>query len=172
MGERLVWSTARFSRFGGEELYLMATEAGLCRITWPCEKEDALVRWRDKHMPNAALHRDDKALASVVRQVEEYLAGRRRGFDLPLDLRGTPFQQKIWAELLTIPYGSTMSYADLAAAAGRPAAVRAAGAANGANPVPLLVPCHRVIGKNGRLTGFRGGLTIKEELLKLEGVLG
>lgn len=149
----------------------MRTGLGLCRITWPCEEERALADWRDKHMPEAELVREDEALQPVIRQLEEYLDGRRRSFDIPLDLRGTAFQCQIWEALIRIPYGTTRSYAELAAEVGRPAAVRAAGAANGANPVPLLVPCHRIVGKDGSLTGFRGGLTMKEQLLKLEGVL-
>ncbi|WP_438444957.1 methylated-DNA--[protein]-cysteine S-methyltransferase [Gorillibacterium sp. sgz5001074] len=170
MGQRLVWRSAVLPRFGGEKLYLMATGEGLCRITWPNEEAGALQAWRDRHAPGAELVQDDEALLPAVRELEEYLEGERRQFGLPLDLRGTPFQLRIWEELRRIPYGSTRSYAELAAAVGRPAAVRAAGAANGANPVPLLVPCHRVIGKNGSLTGFRGGLAVKETLLRLEGV--
>ena len=98
----------------------------------------------------------------------EYFAGQRRVFEVPLDLSGAAFQMSVWRALLEIPYGGTTTYRQLAALAGRPAAVRAAGAANGANPLPILVPCHRVIGSNGSLTGYGGGLAAKRWLLELE----
>jgi O-6-methylguanine DNA methyltransferase len=106
---------------------------------------------------------------AAVGQVLEYLEGKRRAFALPLDLRGTPFQRAVWEELLRIPFGETRSYADVARAIGRPAAVRAVGAANGANPVPLVVPCHRVVASGGKLGGYGGGLALKARLLALEG---
>ena len=101
-------------------------------------------------------------------EIEEYLNGDRKSFSSPLDMQGTPFQIEIWNELLKIPYGETRSYSKIAAAVGRPRAARAVGAAIGANPLPLIVPCHRVIGKNGSLVGFGGGLRLKERLLLLE----
>lgn len=101
-------------------------------------------------------------------EIEEYLDGDRKSFSSPLDLRGTPFQIEVWNELLKIPYGETRSYGEIAAAVGRPRAARAVGAAIGANPLPITVPCHRVIGKNGSLVGFGGGLRLKERLLLLE----
>jgi methylated-DNA-[protein]-cysteine S-methyltransferase len=109
--------------------------------------------------------------APYIRQLEEYFSGRRRSFDLPLDLQGTEFQKRCWEELLKIPYGETRSYAAIAAAIGKPAAVRAVGLANGQNPIPIIVPCHRVIGSDGSLTGYGGGLEIKRKLLELEGAL-
>ncbi|MFZ3211541.1 MAG: methylated-DNA--[protein]-cysteine S-methyltransferase [Terriglobales bacterium] len=109
--------------------------------------------------------------APYVRQLEEYFAGRRRGFDLPLDLRGTDFQKRCWQELLKIPHGETRSYAEIARAIGNPAAVRAVGLANGKNPIAIIVPCHRVIGSDGSLTGYGGGLDVKRQLLELEGAL-
>jgi methylated-DNA-[protein]-cysteine S-methyltransferase len=104
----------------------------------------------------------------VVDQVNEYFAGRRRDFDLPLAPRGTAFQLACWNELQRIPYGDTISYSELARRISRPNAVRAVGAANGANPIPIIIPCHRVIGANGTLTGYGGGLHIKRALLALE----
>jgi methylated-DNA-[protein]-cysteine S-methyltransferase len=101
-------------------------------------------------------------LPAAQAQVEEYFLGRRTAFDLPLSLRGTPFQEDVWKALLRIPFGETASYKDVAAEVGRPDAVRAVGAANGANPVSLIVPCHRVLGADGRLTGYGGGLWRKE----------
>ncbi|HYN14664.1 MAG TPA: methylated-DNA--[protein]-cysteine S-methyltransferase [Terriglobales bacterium] len=109
--------------------------------------------------------------APYARQLEEYFAGKRRAFDVPLDLRGTAFQKRCWQELLKIPYGETRSYADIARAIGNPLAVRAVGLANGQNPIAIVVPCHRVIGSDGSLTGYGGGLEVKRRLLELEGAL-
>lgn len=106
--------------------------------------------------------------ARVAAQLREYFDGTRRSFELELAPRGTDFQRAVWTELLNIPYGRTTSYAELARRIGRPSAIRAAGAANGANPIPLIVPCHRVIGANGTLTGYGGGLHRKQWLLEHE----
>ncbi len=108
------------------------------------------------------------AVAETARQLRAYFAGERRDFDLPLAPRGTPFQLAVWRALGAIPYGATTSYGAIAARIGRPQAVRAVGAANGANPLPIIVPCHRVIGSDGRLVGYGGGLPIKRALLALE----
>ena len=113
----------------------------------------------------------DPLLARAADQLREYFAGRRQRFDLPLAPAGTPFQRSVWAALQDIPLGEVRSYRDIAIAIGRPAAVRAVGAANGRNPLPLVVPCHRVVGSDGSLTGFAGGLAIKRRLLELEGAL-
>jgi methylated-DNA-[protein]-cysteine S-methyltransferase len=107
----------------------------------------------------------------TARQLVEYFNNRLRHFDLTLDLQGTPFQIRVWRELLRIPYGETRSYIQIADGLGAPKAVRAVGAANGANPVPIIVPCHRVIGSTGRLVGYGGGLPLKKRLLTLEGAL-
>ena len=105
----------------------------------------------------------------VITQLREYFAGKRTTFDLELAMQGTPFQLAVWNELRKIPYGHTISYAELAHRIGKPSAVRAVGAANGANPIPVIVPCHRVIGANGSLTGYGGGIERKQWLLALEG---
>ena len=110
----------------------------------------------------------DEAFAAAGEQLDQYFAGERRDFDLPLDLRGTPFQRRVWQALLTIPYGETRSYGELAAQIGRPDRPRAVGAANGRNPVSIVVPCHRVIGSDGGLTGYGGGLARKRWLLDHE----
>jgi methylated-DNA-[protein]-cysteine S-methyltransferase len=110
-------------------------------------------------------------LRACSAQLGEYFAGRRRAFDLPLDPVGTPFQQAAWRALREIPFGETRSYAEQAAAIGRPSAVRAIGAANGRNPLTIVVPCHRVIGSGGQLTGFASGIDNKRALLELEGAL-
>jgi methylated-DNA-[protein]-cysteine S-methyltransferase len=112
--------------------------------------------------------RDDSAFEDAALQLREYFEGRRRRFDLPLAPRGTAFQLEVWNQLILIPYGETRSYLDVANAIGRPAACRAVGAANGANPLPIVVPCHRVIGTNGSLTGFGGGIEVKRQLLGME----
>jgi methylated-DNA-[protein]-cysteine S-methyltransferase len=112
---------------------------------------------------------DAAPFAAAIAQLEEYFAGRRRRFDLPLAPRGTEFQRRVWRALTEIPYGQTLSYGELARRIGKPSASRAVGLANGANPLPIIVPCHRVIGSDGTLTGFGGGLPIKRKLLALEG---
>jgi methylated-DNA-[protein]-cysteine S-methyltransferase len=112
--------------------------------------------------------RDDDAIADVAAQLGEYFRGERRAFDLPLAPRGTEFQLACWRALQRIPYGETRSYSQIAREIGRPAAVRAVGAANGANPIPIVIPCHRVVGSNGSLTGFGGGIETKRWLLALE----
>ncbi len=108
------------------------------------------------------------ALLEAEKQLTEYFSGQRCEFSLPLAAKGTPFQMQVWHALTTIPYGETWSYQDLADAIGNPKAVRAVGLANGKNPISIIVPCHRVIGKNGKLTGYAGGVERKEKLLKLE----
>jgi len=114
---------------------------------------------------------NDAALTACATQLTEYFSGQRNQFTLPLNAGGTDFQQEVWAALSKIPFGELRSYSDIAVAIGRPKAVRAVGAANGRNPLPIVVPCHRVIGSNGSLTGFAGGLAMKTQLLKLEGAL-
>jgi methylated-DNA-[protein]-cysteine S-methyltransferase len=109
--------------------------------------------------------------AEGVRQLSEYFEGSRQEFDLPLQLSGTEFQRQVWTELTVVPFGQTVSYGDLARSIGKPSAVRAVGAANGQNPVSIVVPCHRVIGSDGGLTGYGGGLERKQWLLKHEGGL-
>jgi methylated-DNA-[protein]-cysteine S-methyltransferase len=118
--------------------------------------------------PAPGWRRDPGALREPAEQLRAYFAGRLREFDLPLAPHGTPFQQEVWGALREIPYGSTISYAELAAAVGRPHAARAVGAANGRNPLAVVVPCHRVIGASGALTGYGGGLGRKRLLLDLE----
>jgi methylated-DNA-[protein]-cysteine S-methyltransferase len=112
--------------------------------------------------------REEEALAPLRRQLEEYFAGERREFDLDLAPVGTPFQLSVWRELRAIPYGATASYGEIAAAVGQPGAARAVGSANNRNPIAIVIPCHRVIGANGTLTGYGGGLPRKQQLLALE----
>jgi methylated-DNA-[protein]-cysteine S-methyltransferase len=123
-----------------------------------------------RHAPSSSddWERDDDGLAAVVEQLEAYFAGSRETFDVALDLQGTDFQRRVWTGLLEIPYGETMSYGELARRVGRPGASRAVGLANGRNPVAIIVPCHRVIGADGTLTGYGGGLDRKVWLLDHE----
>jgi len=114
---------------------------------------------------------DHAVLRQAQAQLAEYFAGQRRDFDLPLAPHGTEFQREVWWELANIPFGGTISYAELALRVGRPTATRAVGVANGRNPLPIVLPCHRVIGADGSLTGFGGGLPTKQFLLQLEGAL-
>jgi len=145
------------------ELTLVASDGGLAAILW--ENDDP------RRVPLDAPARDDAhpTLVEAKRQLVEYFAGARRVFSLPLDFYGTPFQKQVWDALLTIPFGETRSYGDIARQIGRPTAFRAVGAANGKNPISIVAPCHRVIGTSGALTGFAGGLEAKATLLTCEG---
>ncbi|MGY0503842.1 methylated-DNA--[protein]-cysteine S-methyltransferase [Luteimonas sp. e5] len=145
-------------------LLIAAGDAGIRALEFP-ENRHPVKRDGDWVAGNHPL------LDAAEQQLHEYFAGQRQQFELPLDAHGTMFQRSVWAALQAIPYGQTCSYARLAQAIGKPAAVRAVGAANGRNPIPIIVPCHRVIGADGTLTGFGGGLPTKQFLLRLEGVL-
>ena len=142
------------------ELLLAGDDDGLAMIGFP--------KGSMRREPESDWIFNEKQLAEARRQLEEYFAGERREFDLPLNLSGTEFQVSVLQALQGIPYGETVSYGDIAKQIGRPRAVRAVGAANGRNPIPIVVPCHRVIGSTGDLTGFGGGLDTKEALLRLE----
>lgn len=144
------------------------TDQGIGRLTFPTEPFGHCEAWARRWYPAASIVANPTRLARVEDELTAYFAGDLRQFTLPLDLRGTPFQITVWRGLQLIPYGETRSYAQLAAAIGRPRSVRAVGAANGANPVPIIVPCHRVIGSSGKLVGYGGGLDLKERLLALE----
>jgi len=126
------------------------------------------VNLPNRHPDPAGWERDDELLADARRQLTEYFAGERTTFDLPLRPAGAPFQLRVWEALLRIPYGETVSYGEIAREIGHPTASRAVGAANGRNPIAIVVPCHRVIGANGSLTGYGGGLECKRALLDLE----
>jgi methylated-DNA-[protein]-cysteine S-methyltransferase len=143
-------------------LTLIASDRGLAAILW--ENDDP----KRVRLDHGAADKKHAVLADAERQLKEYFAGTRNRFDLPLDFTGTPFQKKVWQALCRIPFGETRSYADIAKEVGSPKAVRAVGSANGKNPISIVAPCHRVIGKNGKLTGFAGGLEVKAFLLRLE----
>lgn len=142
-------------------LRLAATDRGLCEIHFDVRGSgDA---------PAGSSTSASLILEESARQLRAYFAGALREFSIPLDPRGTEFQMRVWRQLETIPFGEVRSYAQVAEAVGAPRAVRAVGAANGANPLPIVVPCHRVIGSSGKLVGYGGGLALKRRLLDLEG---
>lgn len=143
------------------ELTLIASDEALVALLW--EKDKGMRKFASAKP--AARH---PILLRAKSQLKEYFDGCRTTFDLPIDLHGTPFQVRVWKTLQTIPYGKTLSYSEQAALVGDRKKARAVGGANGKNPISIIVPCHRVIGKNGKLTGFGGGLESKEYLLKLE----
>ena len=122
--------------------------------------------WKEKDTNNCVLDKSNFTL--VITQLDEYFRGERQHFDITLDLKGTVFQKQVWQELSNIPYGTTTNYGEIAKNINNPNSCRAVGMANSKNPIPIIIPCHRVIGKNGTLTGFGGGLEIKQQLLELE----
>lgn len=144
----------------GELLAAISSE-GVVRI--------GFVRNGQRDVPRDEWTHSATRLRDVATQIREYFDGERTEFDLRLDARGTEFQRRVWAALRTIPYGETRTYGEISRVIGQPAASRAVGLANGANPIPIIVPCHRVIGSSGALTGFGGGLEVKRFLLELEG---
>ena len=144
------------------QLTLVARNGKLAAILWETERANRV------RLGELVEVDDSPALLQAERQLNEYFAGTRDRFDLELDFEGTEFQKKVWAALLTIPFGETRSYSQIAMQIGSPKAVRAVGAANGRNPISIVAPCHRVIGASGRLTGFAGGLEAKQYLLTLE----
>ena len=141
-------------------LLLVSDERGLRSVSFESSKRAATVQpdWKQ----------DKASFAEVIRQLGAYFAGELKEFDLPLSPEGTEFQLRVWSSLREIPYGETISYGQLAERIGNPKAVRAVGLANGCNPIPIIIPCHRVIGSDGSLTGFGGGLPNKKKLLALE----
>ncbi len=142
------------------------------QMTLQANEQGLLGAWFEIHTTKPdelGEYTEDCTILNETRvQLEEYFSGKRKHFDLPLAVTGTPFQQSVWRALCQIPFGETWSYQQLADAIGNPKAVRAVGLANGKNPISVIVPCHRVIGKNGSLTGYAGGVEIKRELLQLE----
>lgn len=151
-------------------LTMLSTEKGICVLefgTWQ-SLENTLNCWAKRWLLQSRFCRDDQAFASVISQLDEYFQGKRFTFDIPLQLFGTPFQKKVWTALLSIPYGETRSYKEIANAIAQPTAVRAVGNANNKNPIAIIIPCHRVIGSNGALVGYGGGIERKQQLLALE----
>jgi methylated-DNA-[protein]-cysteine S-methyltransferase len=141
-------------------LLLVSNSTALTQIRFPIDGQP--------DSPEPEWRKGERPLREVVRQLHAYFSGKLESFEVELAPEGTAFQQKVWKELLKIPYGETISYGELARRIEHPNASRAVGLANGSNPIPIIIPCHRVIGSNGKLTGYGGGLPIKEKLLALE----
>lgn len=165
MGKTINWAILTYEKW---HLYVAKTTKGLCYVGSPGQSYTELENWVQKRFPQSILLENEEALHPYLEELNEYFAGIRRTFSLPVDVHGTAFQLAIWEALNQIPYGRTSSYSDIAKVIQKPTAVRAVGTAIGANPVLITVPCHRVIGKNGSITGYRGGVEMKEFLLQLE----
>lgn len=172
---KVYWS---LERLGDELLMVAATEQGLCYVQYLQQKEvkisedealSAMQAWGQSKLSSPVWHHDSDRLKPYLDELAGYAAGKREALTMPLDMHGTAFQQEVWRALQDIPYGATATYSDVAAKLDKRSAVRAVGTAIGANPVLIAVPCHRVVGKDGSLTGYRGGLANKAKLLRLEG---
>jgi methylated-DNA-[protein]-cysteine S-methyltransferase len=161
MPEHLVY---KFIRLPVGRLKLVASDRGLVAILWGADEKAGRIS-----LSHAEKQDRHPQLVATEKQLKEYFAGRRKRFSVKLDLRGTPFQKKVWHSLLKIPYGETRTYGEIARQLGRPNGARAVGAANGKNPISIIAPCHRLVGSTGKLHGFAGGLKTKADLLKHEG---
>jgi methylated-DNA-[protein]-cysteine S-methyltransferase len=160
MTEQLAY---KFMRSPAGRLKLVASRGGLVAILWDADEKKERVR-----LPASQRQERQHQLIKAERQLNDYFGGRRKRFSVKLDLRGTPFQRKVWRALLKIPFGETRTYGEIARQLGHPNAARAVGAANGKNPISIVAPCHRLVGSDGKLHGFAGGLKAKADLLKLE----
>ncbi len=161
----LYWSVLELKDWN---FYIVSTKKGLCYVGSNDQPIEEMIEWAKKRFPGSPLIEDAEKLKPYAVEITEYLEGKRKSFTIPFDFQGTEFQLSVWNALCEIPYGQTKSYSDIATYINKPAAVRAVGTAIGANPVLITVPCHRVVGKNGTLTGYRGGLEMKTSLLNLE----
>ncbi|MDL2231289.1 methylated-DNA--[protein]-cysteine S-methyltransferase [Porphyromonadaceae bacterium OttesenSCG-928-L07] len=148
-------------------MYYFSYTPSICPL-WILANETGIVKISFSKLIGKAIEKETSLIKQAMTQIEEYLEGRRKVFDFPMDPQGTTFQKNVWSILQQIPYGETWSYKQVAIAVGNPNASRAVGMANNKNPLPIVVPCHRVIGANGKLTGYAGGLDVKERLLDLE----
>ncbi|MBD2868680.1 methylated-DNA--[protein]-cysteine S-methyltransferase [Paenibacillus arenilitoris] len=164
-GKPIYWSLLARE---GWSLHMAATPEGLCFVGSQNKPFDELRDWAARRFPGGSLVRDDGRLEPYATELAEYLQGKRQSFTVPFDCGGTAFQLAVWNALRCIPYGEVRTYSDIAEQIDKPSAARAVGAAIGANPVLITVPCHRVVGKDGTMTGYRGGLPMKKRLLQLE----
>jgi len=153
-----------------KKVFVASTNKGVCAVDFLTSKKTFLEDLRKRFAGN--IIRNDRKNQKVLTQLKKYLKGELKHFDCPLDMRGTPFQKKVWSALKKIPHGRTRSYQDIAKSIGHPKAFRAVGNANGSNSIPLIIPCHRVIASNGSLGGFGHGLKVKAKLLNLEKIHG
>lgn len=170
LADTLYWTAVAVDHW---RFLIAATDDGLIYVDrMDAEREDEppedFARWVKKHFPRAVPVRDEERMRPYAAQLLEYWRGERKEFDLPVAPRGTEFQLAVWRALREIKYGQTCSYAELAQRIGKPGAARAVGRAVGGNPLMIVIPCHRVIGKDGSLTGFSGGLDLKKRLLAIE----
>jgi O-6-methylguanine DNA methyltransferase len=149
-------------------LAVVSTEKGLVYVELPHASGRGFHGWRERHAPRSEVIDATEPNKPAIGQILEYLVGERREFQLPLDLRATPFQLAVYEQIAAIPYGESRAYREVARNAGHPTAVRAVGTATAANPLPLVVPCHRVIGSGGKLTGYTGGIDTQAKLLAME----
>lgn len=163
--EEVYWTTLSYEQW---TFHIAGTSNGLSYVSLPNESFNRLQKWKNKWFPNGELISSENQLINNKVQLENYFKGEIEHFSIPLELKGTSFQKVVWRALQQIPYGKTTTYSHIAKQIGKEKAVRAVGTAIGANPIPIIIPCHRVIGKNGNLTGYRGGLEMKEFLLRLE----
>jgi len=162
------WSTLPHENW---EINVAATDKGVCYVETPNKLCKELEDWVAKKIPKATLQRNDEQLQPYMNEISQYLDGTLHDFTISFDLRGTPFQLAVWDASTKIPYGETRTYAEIAQQINNPKAVRAVGAAIGANPVLFAVPCHRIVAKSGSLSGFRAGIDVKRKLLELEKAL-
>ncbi len=163
--EKVYWTLLNHE---GWQLYLAATEKGLAYVGSIDAPFEELSAWVSKRIPNYALEENRSLMKPYEMEIVEFLEGLRRDFTIPLDLRGSEFQHRVWAELLRVPFGKSATYTEIAEKIQRPDAVRAVGTAIGANPLLIIAPCHRILGKHGECRGYRGGLEMRRRLLELE----
>lgn len=168
MAEETVYIAQLETEFGN--LGALMTSQGLARLTLPNQDEEELHRWIRRYEPQAEVCAEPYVFHPLLEQLYYYLDGNLMEFYVPLDLRGTEFQLKVWEELQNIPYGQVCTYADIAHRLGNPRAARAVSQAVAANPIPIIIPCHRVIGKDGSLSGYVGGVAFKQRLMHIEGI--
>lgn len=167
MNQKIYWTLLTHKKW---KLYIAATDQGLCYVGSLHQSFNELKEWAEKRFRNVVLCENNDVLQGYADELVEFMEGKRQKFSLPMDFQGTQFQLDVWNALNNILYGETKTYKDIADRINNPKAVRAVGSAIGKNPLLILIPCHRVIGKNGTLTGYRGGLEMKKMLLKLEEV--
>jgi methylated-DNA-[protein]-cysteine S-methyltransferase len=165
----MVYCTSFDSKIG--LIYVASTDRGVCKISVPRQTKKDFLRWLNENFDDSEVVDNKSRNKEIIEQLGRYFNGRLAKFTCPVDMHGTPFQTRVWKELVKIPYGTTISYKQLAKRVGATKGYQAIGRANAVNPIPIVVPCHRVIGTNGSLVGYTSGIKTKEFLLKLEGAL-
>ncbi|UPM56248.1 methylated-DNA--[protein]-cysteine S-methyltransferase [Gottfriedia acidiceleris] len=163
--EKLYWTLIEYKDW---KIHIAATVKGLCFVGSQCGTIQELLLFKDKYFPRIEMIEDEIILEAYKKEIIEFLEGERTNFKSRLDFRGTAFQNSVWNALCSIGYGETKTYSDIASYLNKPKSIRAVGRAIGANPLLIIIPCHRVLGKDGSLTGYRGGLEMKKSLLKIE----